>query len=129
MSVTTLSTRRYFPAVLGLGSLLALLIGLEGLIRLCDVPLWHGDQGPVSICPISPFAVPLPSDVFWAVPRIVVEEHVFARFLLTAGAALLASVLVTIVGIAGGVLLYRLDLLRLATETWVAAIAAAPLIL
>src|SRR5262249_26050855 len=45
----------------------------------------------------------------------------------TAGEAFSASILVTIFGVAGGVLLYRYHLLRLATETWVAAVAAAPL--
>jgi NitT/TauT family transport system permease protein len=54
---------------------------------------------------------------------------VLHRFLLTAGEAFSASILVTIFGVAGGVLLYRYNLLRLATETWVAAIAAAPLVL
>jgi NitT/TauT family transport system permease protein len=129
MSAVSLRARRHVPAVLGIGSLAALIAVLEGLIRLCDVPLWQGAQGPVSICPISPFSVPLPSDVLWSVPRIVMEEHVLARFFLTAGEALAASVLVTIFGVAGGVLLYQFNLLRLATETWVAAIAAAPLVL
>ena len=32
-------------------------------------------------------------------------------------------------GVAGGVLLHRVQLLRLATETWVAAVASAPLVL
>ena len=49
--------------------------------------------------------------------------------MLTATEALSASILVTVLGVAGGVLLYRYLLLRLATETWVAAIAAAPLVL
>src|SRR6202035_4421239 len=43
--------------------------------------------------------------------------------------ALSASVLVAIFGMAGGVLLHHFKLLRAATETWVAAIAAAPLVL
>src|SRR5262249_3341323 len=63
-----------------------------------------------------------------AFPRVIVEEHVLQRFLLTAGEALSASVLVTIFGVGGGVLLYRYHLLRLATETWVAAVAAGPLV-
>jgi NitT/TauT family transport system permease protein len=81
------------------------------------------------VCPINPFSVPLPSDVLSSVPRIVMEEHVLARFLQTAGEALVASVMVTIFGVAGGIVLHRFNLLRLATETWVAAIAAAPLVL
>src|SRR5262249_8848830 len=58
---------------------------------------------------------------------VIVEEHVLQRFLLTAGEAFSASILVTIFGVAGGVLLYRYHLLRLATETWVAAVPAGPL--
>jgi NitT/TauT family transport system permease protein len=71
----------------------------------------------------------MPSDIIAAFPRVIVEENVLARFLLTAGEAFSASILVTIFGVAGGVLLYRYHLLRLATETWVAAVAAAPLVL
>ena len=78
---------------------------------------------------INRFIVPMPSDIIAAFPRVIVEEHVLHRFLLTASEAFSASILVTIVGVAGGVLLYRYRLLRLATETWVAAIAAAPLVL
>jgi NitT/TauT family transport system permease protein len=64
-----------------------------------------------------------------AFPRVIMDEHVLSRFFQTAGEALAASVLVTIFGVAGGVLLYQFTLLRRATETWVAAIAAAPLVL
>src|SRR6266853_1926488 len=65
----SLAKRRYFPAALGIGSLLVFVALLELLIR------------------------------------------------------------VAIVGVAGGVVLHRYHLLRLATETWVAAIASAPLVL
>jgi ABC-type nitrate/sulfonate/bicarbonate transport system permease component len=58
-----------------------------------------------------------------------VEEDVLARFLLTAGEALTASVMLAVAGIALGVLLHRRRLIRLATETWVAALASAPLVL
>src|SRR4029453_15665947 len=78
---------------------------------------------------ITRFIVPPPSDIIGAFPRVIVEEDVLSRFLLTAGEAFSASIMVTIVGVAGGVLLYRYRLLRLATETWVAAVAAAPLVL
>ncbi len=102
------------PAALGLVSVIVLLALVELLIR---------------VGLINRFIVPMPSDIVAAFPRVVVEEHVLQRFLLTAGEAFSASVLVTIVGVAGGVLLHRYRLLRLATETWVAAIAAAPLVL
>ncbi|MGH6769657.1 MAG: ABC transporter permease [Xanthobacteraceae bacterium] len=105
---------RFFPMALGLGSFATFLLLLELLIRT-DV--------------ISRFIVPAPSEILAALPRVIIEERVLSRFLLTAGEALAASVLVGVFGIAGGVLLYRYTLLRLATETWVAAIAAAPLVL
>ena len=41
----------------------------------------------------------------------------------------LAIVLITVVGVTTGMLLYRVDLLRRATETWVAAMASAPTVL
>src|SRR3979490_706536 len=78
---------------------------------------------------INRFIVPLPSDIMAALPRVIIEEQVFSRFLLTAAEAFSARILVTIFGGAGGALLYRFRLLREATETWVAAVAAAPLVL
>jgi NitT/TauT family transport system permease protein len=120
---------RYFPAILGLGSFAAIVLVLEFLIRMCDIPLNLGGKEPVTFCPVNQFIVPLPSEIGWAIPRIIVEEGVLSRFLLTMGEALSASVLVTIFGVGGGVLLYQFTLLRKATETWVAAIAAAPLVL
>jgi ABC-type nitrate/sulfonate/bicarbonate transport system permease component len=114
MSAVALSRTRYAPAVLGLLSITAIIALIELLIR---------------VGLINRFIVPMPSDIIAAFPRVVVEEHVLERFLLTAGEAFSASILVTIVGVAGGVLLHRHRLLRLATETWVAAVAAAPLVL
>src|SRR6202171_1308461 len=109
---SALAKSRLLPTVLGIGSI-ALLIGLvEALIRLGV---------------INRFIVPLPSEIFLAFPRIVVEENVLSRFTLTISEAFSASILVAVFGIAGGVLLHQFKLLRAATETWVAAIAAAPL--
>lgn len=108
------SQSRYFPAVLGIGSMVAVLLLVELLIQF-DV--------------LNRYVIPPPSDVLAAIPRVLMEEHVTSRFLMTAGESLAASVLVTLVGVSGGVLLYQFNLLRLATETWVAAIAAAPLVL
>jgi NitT/TauT family transport system permease protein len=73
--------------------------------------------------------VPLPTDVLAALPRIVIEEGAFPRFLFTASEALAAGVMVAGAGIALGALLYRFALLREATETWVAAVASAPTVL
>jgi NitT/TauT family transport system permease protein len=108
------SKSRYFPAVLGLGSCAGVVLLLE-LVIYVDI--------------LNRFIIPPPSEVLLAVPRIIAHENVLERFAQTAGEALIASVLVTIFGVAGGVLLYQFKLLRLATETWVAAIAAAPLVL
>src|SRR6266404_8543666 len=113
-ATAALAKNRYVPAALGLGSFVAFIGLVELLIR---------------IGLINRFIVPMPSDIIAAFPRVIVEEHVLQRFLLTASEAFSASILVTIFGVAGGVLLHRYRLLRLATETWVAAVAAAPLVL
>jgi NitT/TauT family transport system permease protein len=102
------------PAVTGVGTALAILAALEILIR-AD---W-----------ISPHVVPPPSEVLLSFYRVVTEEDIPERFLLTVGEALGAGVLLTDVGYSLGLVLYRLPLLRRATETWVAALASAPLVL
>ena len=114
MTGQPISGTRWFPAVLGLGSVVGAIALLELLIR---------------VGLINRFIVPMPSEIALAFPRVILEEHVLSRFLQTAGEALAASVLVTIAGVAGGVLLYQFRLLRDATETWVAAVAAAPIVL
>jgi NitT/TauT family transport system permease protein len=114
MTTATLARQRYVAPALGLGSIIV----FTGLVELL-----------IRIGLINRFIVPLPSEIIAAFPRVIIEEDVLQRFLLTAGEAFSASVLVTIFGVAGGVLLYRYHLLRLATETWVAAVAAAPLVL
>ena len=110
----TFANNRYLPPALGIGSL----IGFVGVVELL-----------IRVGLINRFIVPMPSDIIAAFPRVIVEEHVLSRFLLTAAEAFSASILVTVFGVAGGVMLYRYQLLRRATETWVAAIAAAPLVL
>jgi NitT/TauT family transport system permease protein len=112
--VAAVTNSRWLPPALGLGALVVLIGLLELLIRMGA---------------INRFIVPMPSEIFWAFPRVVLEENVFSRFLLTAGEAFAAGILVALVGVAGGVLLYQFRLLREATETWVAAMAAAPLVL
>ena len=78
---------------------------------------------------INPFIVPLPTDVVTSIPRIVAEEHVPQRFWQTTQEVLWAALMLVIFGIGSGVLLYRYRILRLATETWVGALAAAPIVL
>ncbi len=103
-----------FPLILGAGTFVAFLILLELV---------------VSLGLFNRFVVPLPTDVLAALPRIVMEEDAPGRFLLTLGEALSAGILVAVAGVAVGALLYRFDLLREATETWVAAAASAPTVL
>ena len=57
------------------------------------------------------------------------EENVLHRFWQTTQEVLWASLLLAVVGIALGALLYRFRILRLACETWVGALAAAPIVL
>jgi ABC-type nitrate/sulfonate/bicarbonate transport system permease component len=102
------------PVLFGIGCLAAVIVLIEALINAGM---------------INKFIVPLPSEIARSFERIIAEEDVPARFLLTCGEALMASLLLTVVGISLGVLLHRLKLLRLATETWVAAMASAPLVL
>jgi ABC-type nitrate/sulfonate/bicarbonate transport system permease component len=78
---------------------------------------------------INRFIVPLPSEIIAALPRIVVEENVLHRFWQTTQEILWASLLLVVVGISAGVLLYRFRILRLACESWVGALAAAPIVL
>jgi NitT/TauT family transport system permease protein len=106
--------RQLFPILVGAVTLLALVALMEVLIR---------------VGLINRFIVPLPSEILMSFERIVVEEDVLSRFLLTSGEALAASLMLTVVGIGFGVLLHRIKLVRLATETWVAAFASAPLVL
>jgi len=95
--IGSVAKHKYFPAALGIGSLFVFVALLELLIR---------------VGMINRFIVPMPSDIVAAFPRVIVEEHVLQRFVLTAGEAFSASVLVTIVGVAGGVVLHRYNLSR-----------------
>jgi NitT/TauT family transport system permease protein len=102
------------PALVGVGALLVALLIVELLIQLNF---------------ISRFIVPPPSEIIASFGRVIVEEHVIRRFFLTLGECLTAGVMLTVFGIAGGVLMHRIKLLQQACETWVAAMAAAPLVL
>lgn len=101
------------PAV-GLGAFIAFLIAVELLIR---------------VGAINRFIVPPPSEIIGSFERIIVEEDVLHRFLLTATECLTAGVMLTVFGVAGGVAMHRFHLLRQACETWVAAMASAPTVL
>lgn len=114
MSARRKSLTDYAPAALGLGTLVIGLLALEVLIRTGLV---------------NRYVVPLPSQVIASFGRVIDEENVLGRFLLTSGEALAAGLLLAAVGIGLGALLHRFAILRAATETWVAALAAAPIVL
>ena len=103
-----------FPFLLGSGTFVGFLVVLQAVI-LAGL--------------LNRFVVPLPTDVLAALPRLVTEEGALQRFLFTAGEALAAGFLVSVIGVAMGALLYRFALLRQATETWIAAAASAPTVL
>ena len=114
MTVSALAKQRLVPPALGFGTLFALIVIAEMLIRAGA---------------INRYIVPLPSEVAMSFGRVITEEGVFARFRLTFMESLAAGALIALVGISLGVLLYRVELLRHACETWIAAFASAPTVL
>jgi len=114
VSAATLQRGSIAPALLGLGTLLVFIVLVEMLIR---------------VGVINRYIVPLPSQIVMSFGRLVTEEDIFGRFRLTFFEALSAGALIAVVGVAIGILLYRVNLLRLACETWIAALASAPTVL
>ena len=114
MNTAGLTTHRWVPPLIGFASFVLILVAVEILIR---------------VGLINRFIVPLPSEVAESFKRVIVEEDILHRFLLTAWECFAAGVLLTAFGVAIGALLHRVRLLRLACETWVAAMASAPLVL
>jgi NitT/TauT family transport system permease protein len=108
------SLGNFTAKVVGIGALVVFLLVAEILIQAGA---------------ISRFIVPPPSEIIGSFYRIITQEHVFSRFLLTAGECLTAGVMITVFGVAGGVLMHRFKLLQQACETWVAAMASAPVVL
>jgi NitT/TauT family transport system permease protein len=102
------------PAAVGLGTLVAFFLLMELLIQAGLV---------------NRFIVPPPSEIIASFGRVIVEEHVLDRFVLTLTECLTAGVMLTVFGVAGGVLMHRFKLLQQACETWVAAMASAPIVL
>ncbi len=107
-------TQRWLPTAVGVSSIIFILAIVEGLIRAGL---------------INRFIVPLPSEVIASFGRVVFEENILRRFLLTGWECLASGLLLTVFGVAIGVLLHQVKLFRLACETWVAAFASAPLVL
>ena len=106
--------RSFLPFAIGAGSLVACIATVEILIRVGVV---------------NRFIVPMPSQIAGAFERVILEEDIPHRFLVTAREAFWATMLLALVGVSIGVLLHRVKLLRDATETWVAAMASAPTVL
>src|SRR5256885_8902425 len=72
------SSRVHSPTMVGASSLIGLLAAVEALIRAGL---------------INRHVVPLPSQVVAALPRIIAEEDILGRFLMTAGEAAAAGLL------------------------------------
>jgi NitT/TauT family transport system permease protein len=102
------------PAIAGLGALLAFFVAVEILIQAGA---------------ISRFIVPPPTEIIASFGRVIVEEHIFSRFLLTMAECLTAGIMITVFGVGIGVLMQSFKLLQQACETWVAALASAPFVL
>jgi NitT/TauT family transport system permease protein len=114
MTATALNRIPGAPAMVGFGTLVVAVLLAETAIR---------------VGLLNQFIVPLPSEIAASFERVIVEEHLLERFYLTFKECFAAAVLITVVGVSIGTLLHRFDLLRRATETWVAAAASAPTVL
>lgn len=115
MSTAAAAARdRLLPLCLGLGAFILAILAVELLIRAGV---------------INRFIVPMPSQIAASFERVITEEDIVARFRLTFFEALTAGAMITVFGVLIGLLLYRVNLLRQATETWVAAMASAPTVL
>ena len=114
MTAASFTRMRYAPALVGFGTLVAAIGLMQALVQFGI---------------LNRFIVPPPSDVFLAFERVIVEEHIFDRFLLTMQECVSAAALLAVFGISIGTLLYKVNILRQATETWVAAAASAPTVL
>src|SRR5262249_23123517 len=114
VSAATAARDRFVPLALGFGTFVAFVVAAEILIR---------------VGVINRFIVPMPSQIAASFERVIFEEDIVGRFRLTFFEAFTAGAMITIVGVLLGLLLYRVTLLRQATETWVAALASAPTVL
>ncbi len=103
-----------FAPLVGLATIVAVGAAVQGLL-LADV--------------ISVYVMPLPTQVLEALGRVVTQEHVAARFLLTTFETASAAALILVVGVPLAFVLYASKLQRVAFEPWVAAWASAPLVL
>jgi NitT/TauT family transport system permease protein len=114
MNTAPFAERRFLPPLVRFGTLVLALLAIELLIRAGL---------------INRYIVPLPSVVAASFWRVITEEDILRRFFFTAWECLAAGLLLTVFGVALGVLMHRVKILRLACESWVGAMAAAPLVL
>jgi ABC-type nitrate/sulfonate/bicarbonate transport system permease component len=114
MSVAAFTRHRYAPAATGFLTLAIIVVAVEILIRAGA---------------INRYIVPMPSQIAAAFERVILEEDIVGRFILTSKECFAAAALLAVFGISIGTLLFKVDLLRRATETWVAAAASAPTVL
>jgi NitT/TauT family transport system permease protein len=114
MSTKGARTNGYGPAATGLAAVIGFFLIVEALVQ----------KGL-----LNRFIVPPPSEIIASFGRVIVEEQVFSRFLLTLGECLAAGAMLTVAGVAIGVAMHRFRLFQMACETWVAALAAAPIAL
>ena len=85
MSAAANTARRWAPPLVGFGSLLLVLAAVEFLIR---------------VGVINRYIVPLPSEVAASFTRVILEEDILHRLLITAWECLAAGLLLTLFGIA-----------------------------
>jgi len=105
---------RAVPIALGAGTIVAVFAILEVLLRIGVV---------------NKYIVPYPSDVILSLERIIVEENVVGRTRETAFEMFVSCMMVIVIGVPIGTALFRYRALRRAVLDWVAAMAAAPLVL
>lgn len=109
-----LAQNRSFAISLGVATIVGVFVLLEVLLRVGIV---------------NKYIVPLPSQVLFSLERIIVEEKILGRVRETAFEMLVACSAVIVIGVPIGSLLYKWVALRRAILDWVAAMAAAPLVL
>ena len=99
------------------------------LLLLTIVALGMLWQGGTAAGWIDPFTVPPPSDILSSLPQLLGDEDLGRRFASTFLEAFAAAFLAIAAGVPLGLLLHRSRLASRAFEPWVAALAAAPLVL
>jgi NitT/TauT family transport system permease protein len=106
--------RGVLPLLTGMATVIGVFAVLEALLRTGL---------------LNRYIIPLPSEVLVSFERVVLEENIPHRFAQTLGEAFASGLLAAVFGFLIGVLLYRNQLLERAVGVWVAAFAAAPLVL